>query len=154
MSSRINHVSRSNDPTGDVPIPTLRVLLRAVHDAEVLSVAFPRLQRALVVDPRPGVPDYPAVLVATLGFGAGGQAAAVEKLRPGWPPSARSVAVTWGGSTRAFAEQGMLRAILKRLPAGCEMAAMAAFEELREAERGEAPTLARKRTSFNEKLDG
>jgi len=83
MSSRITHGSRSNDPTGDVPAPTLRALLRAVHDAEVLYVAFPRLQRALVVDPRPGEPDYPAVLVATLGFGAGGQAAAVKKLRPG-----------------------------------------------------------------------
>jgi len=154
MSSRRNHVSCSNDPTGDVPAPTLRALLRAVHDAEVLYVAFPRLQRALVVDPRPGVPAYPAVLVATLAFGAGGQAAAVEKLRPGRPVSARSVAVTWGGSTRAFAEQGMLRAILSRLPTGCEAAAMAAYEELREAERGEAPALARERTSFNETLDG
>jgi len=154
MSSRSNHVSRSNDPTGDVPAPTLRALLRAVHDAEVLYVAFPRLQRALVVDPRPGVPDYPAVLVATLGFGAGGQAAAVEKLRPGRPPSARSVAVTWGGSTRVFAEQGMLRAILNRLPAGCETAAMAAYEELQETERGEAPALARERPPLSEKRDG
>jgi len=150
MSRRINHVSRSNDPTGDVPAPTLRALLRAVHDAEVLYIAFPRLQRALIVDPRPGEPDYPAVL----GFGAGRQAEAVEKVRPGRPLSERSIAVTWGGSTRAFAEQGMLLAILSRLPTGCEAAAMAAFEELREAERGGAPALARERTSFNEKLDG
>ncbi len=153
MSSRSNHGSRSNDPTGDVPAPTLRALLRAVHDAEVLYVAFPRLQRALVVDPRPGEPDYPAVLVATLAFGAGVEAAAVEKLRPGRPLSERTIAVTWGGSTRAFAEQGMLRAILNRLPAGCETAAMAAYEELRAAERGEAPALARERTSFNETRD-
>jgi len=146
--------SSSNDPTGDVPTPTLRALLRAVHDAEVLYVAFPRLQRALVVDPRPGEPEYPAVLVAVLGFGAGRQAEAVEKVRPGRPLSERTIAVTWGGSTRAFAEQGMLPAILSRLPTGCEAAAMAAFEELREAERGEAPALARERTSFNEKLDG
>jgi len=146
--------SSSNDPTGDVPAPTLRALLRTVHDAEVLSVAFPRLQRALVVDPRPGEPDYPAMLVAVLGFGAGSQAEAVEKLRPGRPLSERIIAVTWGGSTRAFAEQGVLTAILSRLPAACEAAAMAAFEELREAERGEAPALARERTSFNEKLDG
>ncbi len=142
MSSRITHGSRPNDPTGDVPAPTLRALLRAVHDAEVLYIAFPRLQRALVVDPRPGEPDYPAVLVAMLGFGAGGQAA-IEKLRPGRPPSARSVAVTWGGSTRAFAEQGMLPAILSRLPAAGEQQAMAAYEELRAAERGEAPALTR-----------
>ncbi len=154
MSSRTTHGSRPNDPTGDVPAPTLRALLRAVHDAEVLYIAFPRLQRALVIDSRPGEPDYPAVLVATLGFGAGGEAAAIEKLRPGRPPSARSVAVTWGGSTRAFAEQGMLPAILSCLPAAGEQQAMAAYEELREAERGEAPALTRERTSFNETLDG
>ena len=153
MSSRITHGSRPNDPTGDVPAPTLRALLRAVHDAEVLYVAFPRLQRALVIDSRPGEPDYPAVLVATLGFGAGGQVAAIEKLRPGRPPSARSVAVTWGGSTRAFAEQGMLPAILSRLPAADEQQAMAAYEEVRAAERGEAPALTRARTPFNETLD-
>ena len=128
MSSRSNHVSRSNDPTGDVPAPTLRALLCAVHDAEVL--------------------------VATLGFGAGGQAASVEKLRPGRPLSERTIAVTWGGSTRAFAEQGVLPAILSRLPADCEKQAMAAYEELQETERGEAPARARERTSFNENRDG
>jgi len=149
MSSRW---SNANDPTGDVPAPTLRILLRAVHDAEVLYIAFPRLQRALVIDPRPGEPAYPAVLIATLAFGAGGQAAAVEKLRPGRPVSARSVALTWGGSTRAFAEQGVLPAILSRLPAADEQQAMAAYEELREAERGETPALTRERTSFNETL--
>jgi len=138
-TSRPSRSSKANDPTGDVPAPTLRALLRAVRDAEVLYVAFPRLQRALVVDPRPGPPDFPAVLVATLAFGAGGEAAAIEQLRPGRPPSARAAAVTWGGSTRAFAEQGMLPALLGRLPAGQTAAAMAAFEELREAERGAAP---------------
>jgi len=142
-TSRPSRPTKANDPTGDVPAPTLRALLRAVGDAEVLYLAFPRLQRALVVDPRPGPPDYPAVLVATLAFGAGGEAAAIEQLRPGRPPSARSIAATWGGSTRAFAEQGMLAALLDHLPDAQREAAMAAFEELREAERGAAPALAR-----------
>ena len=93
------------------------------------------------------------MLVATLAFGAGEQAAVVEKLRPGRPPSARSVAVTWGGSTRAFAEQGMLPAILSHLPAAGEQQAMAAYEELRAAERRETPARTRERTSFNETLE-
>ncbi len=145
--------SKTNDPTGDVPAPTVRAILRAVRDAEVLYVAFPRLQRALIVDPRPGAMDYPAVLVAALGFGTGQQAEAVENLRPGQPPSDRAIAVTWGGSTRTFVEQGVLPAILGRLPAGGEKQAMAAFEELREAERGVAPALAHDRKPFSEKLD-
>jgi len=99
---------------------------------------LPRLQRALVIDPRPGEVDYPAALVATLAFGAGGQAAAVEQLRPGRPPSARSIAATWGGSTRAFAEQGVLAAIVARLAAADERAVLAAFAQLQEAECGPA----------------
>jgi hypothetical protein len=139
MESRTRFGSTAGDPTGEVPIPTVRAILRAVRDAELLYVAFPRLQRALVVDPRAGETDYPAVMIATLAFGAGREAAAMEKLRPGRPPSDRSIAATWGGSTRAFAEQGVLPAILNRLPAAQTAAAMAAFAELREAERGQAP---------------
>lgn len=65
---------------------------------------LPRLQRALVIDPRPGEVDYPAALVATL----------------------------------AFAEQGVLAAIVARLPAADERAVLAAFAQLQEAECGPA----------------
>jgi hypothetical protein len=139
-TNRFTQSSKAGDPTGDVPAPTVRAVLRAVRDAEVLYLAFPRLQRALVIDPRPGETDHPAVLVATLRFGAGGQAAAIEKLRPGRPLSDRSIATTWGGSTRAFAEQGVLAAIIARLPVEDEHVVMAAFEQLQEAERGPANT--------------
>ncbi len=150
--NRFARDSKANDPTGDVPAPTVRTLLRAVRDAEVLYVAFPRLQRALIVDPRPGAMNYPLVLVATLGFGAGQQAEAVEQVRPGQPPSERAIAVTWGGSTRAFVEQGVWAAIIARLPADGEEQAVAAFEELQEAERGVAPPRAIARTPFSEPL--
>ncbi len=144
MSDRVRI---SNNPTGDVPAPTVRAILRAVRDAEVLSVAFPRLRRALIVDPRPGTMNYPPVLVATLGFGAGQETAAVEQVRPGQPPSAHSIAVTWGGSTRAFVEQGVWAAIIARLPAG-EEGTTPAFAQLQEAERGIAPPRATARTPF------
>ncbi len=134
--SRFARSSTGDDPTGDVPAPTVRAVLHAVRDAEVLYIAFPRLQRALVIDPRPSAVGYPAALVATLAFGAGGEAAAIETLRPGRPPSARSIATTWGGSTRAFAAQGVLAAIVARLPAADERAIMEAFDQLQEAERG------------------
>jgi len=148
-----NRARISNNPTGNVPPPTVRAILRAVRDAEGLYVAFPRLQRALIVDPRPGVMNYPSVLVATLGFGAGHEADAVEQVRPGQPPGARSIAVTWVGSTRAFVEQGVLAVIIARLPADGEKQAVAAFEELQEAERGVAPPRAIARTPFGEPLD-
>ncbi len=49
-TSRPSRPTKANDPTGDVPAPTLRALLHAVRDAEVLYLAFPRLQRALVLN--------------------------------------------------------------------------------------------------------
>lgn len=135
--NRFTRRIRTGDPSGDVPAPTLRALLRAVRDAEVLYLAFPRIERALVIDTRPGAADSPAALVAPLAYGAGARAA-VERLRPGRPPSDRQLAATWGGSTRAFADQGMLAAILARLPAD-ERAVLAAFEQLREAESPPPP---------------
>jgi hypothetical protein len=64
------------------------------------------------------------------------------------------LAVTWGGSTGAFAAQGVLAAILSRLPAAQTAATMAAFAELREAERGAGPALAQPRTSLGGGFDG
>lgn len=138
--TRYSHNIRVSDPTGAVPGPSLRVVLRAIRDAEVLYIAFPRLQRALVIDPRHDESDYPAALVATLAFGTWGQAKAVENLRPDRTPSARAIATTWGGSVRAFAEQGVLAAIVARLPAADEQSVIAAFEQLQEAEREPAPS--------------
>lgn len=129
-------IGKTNDPTGDVPVPTVCVILRAVRDADTVYFAFPRLQRALVVDFRRDEGHQPAALVADLGFTVEEQRAAVEKLRPGLPPIERFVATVWGGSTRAFAEQGVLPVILDRLPPPCMPEAMAAVEELRAVERG------------------
>lgn len=132
-------IGKTSDPTGDVPVPTVRVILRAVRAADTVSIAFPRLQRALVVDFRQGEGHQPAVLVADLGFTVEEQWAAVEKLRPGLAPIERFVATVWGGSTRAFAEQGVLPVILDRLPPQYTPEVMVAVEGLRAVERGLAP---------------
>ncbi len=42
-------IGKTNDPTGDVSVPTVRVIIRAVRDADTVYFAFPRLQRALVL---------------------------------------------------------------------------------------------------------
>jgi len=132
-------IGKTSDLTGDVPVPTVRVIIRAVRAADTAYIAFPRLQRALVVDFRQGENQQPAALVAGLGFTVEEQRAAVENLRPGLPPIERFVATVWGGSTRAFAEQGILPAILDRLPPQYMPEVMAAIEELQAVERGLAP---------------
>ena len=121
-----------------------------MRDAEVLYLAFPRLQRALIVDLRPGTLDDLFVLVTVLAFGALRQAAAIATLHPDQPPSLDPLIATWGGSTRAFMEQGVLPAILNRLPAEHTKEVMIAFEELRVAERGPRPTVTKPRTPVGE----
>ena len=130
-----DHTNKASDPTGDVPFPTVRTLLRGIRDAEVIYLTFPHLQRALLVDLRPSETAHRTVHVAPLGFGAAQHRAAVQALRPDLPLSERVMATVWGGSTRAFAEQGVLPAILNRLPPEHIQDAMAVFEQLRDAER-------------------
>lgn len=130
--------AKSGDPTGDVPAPTVRSILRVIRDAEAIFVAFPRLERALIVDTRNDDGNRPATFIARLGFTAEQQLQAVRTARPDVPPMDQFVMLTWGGSTRAFAEQGVLPALLNRLPPESTQEAMAAFEQLRQRERGPA----------------
>jgi hypothetical protein len=127
--------NRPAAPSGEVPAPICRMILRSIARADVVSLLFARLQRTLVVDLRPDAGDRPAVFVTQMRFTATQELAAIEAHRPGLTAIERYERATWGGSTRAFAEQGVLPAILNRLPADETRDALAVFEELREAER-------------------
>jgi hypothetical protein len=128
-------LTKANTPSGEVPAPTCRAILRSIARADVVSLAFPRLQRTLVLDLRPDTGNQPAVFVTQMMFTAAQELAAIEAHRPGLATIERYERAIWGGSTRAFAEQGVLPAILNRVPADETQDAMAVFEELREAER-------------------
>jgi len=139
-------MTKASEPTGDVPAPICRKILRSIVGADVIYVAFPRFQHALVVDLRRSGEELPAMLVTKLDLMPDQQAATVQRLRPGSAALDQFASVAWGGSTRAFAEQGVLPAILNRLPAENTQDAMAVFEQLRDAERTtttRVPNLAR-----------
>jgi hypothetical protein len=118
-----------------VPAPTVRRILATIKHADVLFVAFPRILRALLFDLRANGDYPPAVLVVPYTVTPEGQIEQVQQLRPGFATIERLVSVPWGGSTRAFIEQGVFPALLNRLPASVVSAAMAALEEIRAAER-------------------
>jgi hypothetical protein len=128
----------SGRPPGYIPTQSVRAILRTVADADVVYIAFPRLGHALVFDFRASAVDAPTVLAAPYEVAAERQVSVVEALRPGFPTIVRFVGVPWGGSTRAFIEQGVFPALLSRLPAASTEGAMAALEQLRRAERGDA----------------
>jgi hypothetical protein len=66
------------------------------------------------------------------------QIARIARLRPGFDSIEQLASLSWGGSTRAFAEQGVLPLLLGRLPPDLAPAAMATFQSVREIERGTA----------------
>jgi hypothetical protein len=139
-------LTKAAAPNGDVPAPTRRMILRSIAGADVLYLAFPRLQRALVVDLRQPSAEGPALFTTELLFASGREIAMIEARRPSLAAIDRFASVTWGGSTRAFAEQGILPAILNRLHADQTVAAKQVFEELANAERAPEPRETRART--------
>jgi hypothetical protein len=129
---------RPEPPGGEVPTPICRTILRAIATADVVALAFPRLQCTLVADLRPGGSDRPALFVAPPLRTAADAMAALAAHRPALLPVARYARATWGGSTDAFAAQGILTALLDRLSTEAGRGAMATFAELQEAERAPA----------------
>ncbi len=124
-------------PSDDtVPTPLLRPLLAAIKRADVIYLLFPRVRQALLFDLRTSEHDRPAILLAPYEVAPAEQVARIAHLRPGFDAIKHLASLSWGGSTRAFAEQGILPALLGRLPPDLTPAAMAAFQSLREIERG------------------
>jgi hypothetical protein len=113
------------------------MLLRALATADVVALTFPRLQCTLVADLRPLGDDRPALFVSPVPLLTAARALeALAAHRPGLAAIERYAQATWGGSTQAFAEQGILPALLDRLSVEAGREAMAVFEELRAVERG------------------
>jgi hypothetical protein len=133
-------MTKSDPPSDYVPAPTCRLLLRSIAHADVIYMAFPRFNRALIIDLRANEVEYPVMLVTEIHYRHERQITAVRTLRPGFPAMRAFASVAWGGSTRAFAEQGILPALLDRLPAAYAQDAMVVFDELQEAERAKATT--------------
>jgi hypothetical protein len=133
-------MTKPEPPSGYVPAPTCRLLLRSISHADVIYLAFPRFQRALIIDLRENDSDPPVMIATDLHYTQERQVTAVQSARPTFPTMHAFASVAWGGSTRAFAEQGILPALLGRLPAAYTPDAMAVFDELRDAERAKTTT--------------
>ena len=114
-------------------------IIGALAEAEVMSIFFPRVGKALIVDTRHNADHGPVVLIDDMVGSAEERLQAVRRLRPEFTEIAQLTLAPWIGSTRAFAEQGILDAIVARFRAmGYHDAADAAttvFQRLRRHER-------------------
>jgi hypothetical protein len=114
-------------------------IIRALAEAEVMSIFFPRVGKALVVDTRHDSENGPAVFVDEMVSSPEERLQSIRRLRPQFKELAQLTLAPWVGSTRSFTEQGILEAIVERLHAlgfpDAADEAMAAFRQMRQAER-------------------
>lgn len=113
-------------------------IISALAEAEVMSIFFPRVGKALIVDTRHNTDHGPVVLIDDMVGSAEERLQSVRRLRPEFTEIAQLTLAPWIGSTRAFAEQGILEAIVARFHAmGFHDAAdeaMTVFQRLRRHE--------------------
>ena len=123
----------------------VRGVLRALHSAEVVTVFFRYLGRALVLDMRCDEQDAPLIAVDTLAGGTADRVARLKRLRPRFPAPEDVTLLGWHGSVRSFDRRGGLEEVAARLRRLGYASAIGrlqqAYEELLRLEREEARSL-------------
>lgn len=114
-------------------------IIHAIAEAEVMSIFFPRVGKALIVDTRHNPEAPPTVFVDEMAGSPQERLDSIRRRRPQFKDLAQLTLAPWVGSTQRFEEQGILEAITVRFHAAGfpEIAdeARAAFRQLRRAER-------------------
>lgn len=123
----------------------LGAVFHHVDSAQTLSVFFPLLRRAMVVDMRHGPQEGPLVRVMPMARSASDRLRSLKRLRPHLPRAAEIVAIPWAGYVGTMVSSGVWDRLLQRLTKeGGEEAvktATAALEDLRRIERHELALL-------------
>jgi hypothetical protein len=113
-------------------------IIRALAEAEVMSIFFPHAGKALIVDTRHDADHGPVVLIDDMVGSAEERLRSVQRLRPEFTEIAQLTLAPWLGSTRSFAEQGIFEAIVERFQAmGYDDEASDAVRTFRELRRHE-----------------
>jgi len=125
----------------------VRAVLRNIHEAQVVSLFFPYLGRALIVDLRHDEQEGP--LITTDGMVAGPQDRidSLKRLRPRFKTPDNITLAPWLGPVRSLESSGAVAEIASRLEQmgqpGAKDALDQAYKELQAAEHGEILALIR-----------
>ena len=114
-------------------------IIRALSEAEVMSIFFPQVGKALIVDTRHDADHGPVMLIDEMVGSAEERLQSIRRLRPEFTEIGQLTLAPWLGSTQSFIDKGILGAIIDRFHAmGFHAAAddaIIAFESLRRHER-------------------
>ena len=114
---------------------------RRVATAEVLTVAFPMLRRALVMDLRPSAEEPPLVRVVPMARGPEERVRYLRRARPSLPRPDEITIILWPKLVRSLERLGVLAQLLERAAStghlGAVQSCRDAWQELQQMERME-----------------
>ena len=116
-------------------------VLRNVQEAEVMSIFFPSLRRALIIDTRTNADEGPMVRLMPMANSPQERVRAIRKLRPGFPRLQNLTLIPWQRYVDSLVKLGVWEKIIGRIEASGDEKAVQACEdaliELRRLEREE-----------------
>lgn len=118
-------------------------VLSTIDEAEVLTIFFPNLAKALIVDARRNYEEGPLVKVVNQVNSMEERMAAIEKMRPGLGRVRSIAGIPWTKSIRTLRENGVMSRLEQRLAMSGEdmyattQACNAAFQKLQEIEHAQ-----------------
>lgn len=125
----------------------VRSVLRNMHEAQVISLFFPYLGRALIVDLRFDEAEGPLITTAGLVSGPEERLDSLRKLRPRFEMPSNITLAPWLGPVRSLKTSGALADLstrLERIGRGDAQAQLhRAYGELQQLERSEILALIR-----------
>jgi len=93
----------------------LEEIRRRIESAEVLTVAFPMLRQALVLDLRPSLEEPPLVRIAPMARGPEERIRYLRHARPSLPRPTELTIILWPKLVRSLERLGVLDQLLERV---------------------------------------
>jgi hypothetical protein len=116
-------------------------VFRNIQAAEVMSIFFPALRKALVVDTRFNATDGPMVRLLPMAGSPQERLRSIRRLRPGFPRLQNLTLIPWQRYVDSLVTMGVWAKIEDRIKESGDVSAIeacgAALSELRHAERRE-----------------
>ncbi|MCH7801612.1 MAG: hypothetical protein IIC24_08760 [Chloroflexi bacterium] len=116
-------------------------VLRNVEEAEVMSIFFPSLRRALIVDTRTSEDEGPMVRLMPMASSPQDRVRSIRRLRPNFPRLQNLTLIPWQRYVESLVNLGVWEKIVGRIEASGDKKAVQACEdaliELRRLEREE-----------------
>jgi hypothetical protein len=95
----------------------LEAVFKHIGSAQTLSVFFPMLRRALIIDLRHGPQEGPMVRVMPMARSAADRLRSLKRLRPHLPRANEVLAVPWTGYVGSLVSSGVWEKLMERVVA-------------------------------------